>query len=396
MVDISLAERFSYPPVIDEVISDFVSIAENVFGTLNLGVLLVGSVSRGELSWSKENDNICFYSDIEFIIVVDKKTALSMMNFAELVDLLDKKRELGHRFKIDFDVNTWDTIQKVDKKIFIFDSKNTGIDLGKKAVLPVLPIVTRENINFQELNDVLLHRMKSLLLDVPNVLFSDEKLVTDFALSIAKNTLDITTWLFPYEAEHLVSGFENRVEQWGNNRDHLVLFDFFDAADYEFLKECLEIRSAPLIVSDIRLTLGKCIRIYEKAIAYCKKMNHISKQYPLSDKKVSSKLFLEFVYRRRLKEGYLLIKSWRLFTIRNLVTNFFMPRKGRQIEFCYLMMQALSFYLNKQGEDYSDQLNEAKKQLKMIRRIEALELDTFEKTWLNLRSEYIVLNKVFI
>ena len=120
----------------------------------------------------------------------------------------------GVRFKVDYVINTWSGIKKAEKKIFIFDSKNKGIDLGVDSVVSVLPDVTIKNINFIELNDIILHRMKAVITDVREDVFSCGGISPELCMSISKNALDSTTWLFPYEAENLLSGFKERLEVW--------------------------------------------------------------------------------------------------------------------------------------------------------------------------------------
>ena len=140
-----------------------------------------------------------------------KKQLRGLAAFEAEVSRLNASLDLGNRFKIDYVVNSWESVPKLEKRIIIFDSKQCGIEYGSKEVAPLLPEVTRRNINFKELNDVLLHRMKALLNDVPVSIFSNSSGEKEFCMSIAKNALDLTTWLHPYEARSLVSGFENRV-----------------------------------------------------------------------------------------------------------------------------------------------------------------------------------------
>ena len=60
----TLGQKFSYPNEVDEVIRRFVEICIDHFKTDDLGVLLIGSASRGELSWSDDKEGLCIYSDI--------------------------------------------------------------------------------------------------------------------------------------------------------------------------------------------------------------------------------------------------------------------------------------------------------------------------------------------
>lgn len=392
----SVAERYSYPTEIDSVIGRFIACCQQTFGVNKLGILLVGSAARGELSWSNEDKRLRFYSDIEFLVVVEKKTSRQSSDFTDAIERLNTEIDLGERFKIDFVVNTWKGMQKVEKRIFAFDSKNTGIELGSVDVRPFLPDVDRATLNFYELNDVLLHRMKALLTDVPLEIFDGGGNLDDFRLAIAKNALDITTWLYPYEAEKLVSGFENRLDGWDNNDKTLVLSEYFGQEEFGFLRECIAIRRFEREDYDLVDMLRRYIAIYERAIAYCKAMNKIESQRCLTEPAVSKTLFWEYSVRRRLKEAYLLSRNYRVFGARNFFRNILMPRKGRQIDFCYSMLKALSFYLSQRPEQFEMQLEKSKASLSMIRSITDSPERLPVERWLDLREQYTAINKVLI
>ena len=392
---ISVAETFDYPCVIDDVIGDFVDVCHQVFAGDHLGILLVGSCSRGEMSWAMKKSLPNFYSDIEFIVVVEKNDRRRNV-FAEKIAELDEKRDLGDRFKIDYVLNDWSGIARLDKKIFVFDAKSTGIELGDKAVKAIMPDVKKDNLNFSELNDVLLHRMKALVIDVPVDIFVRAEEQDTFCLSIAKNTLDITTWLFPYEADVLVSGFENRLNSWENRRKDLTLSLYFGDAEFNFFWECLAIRRSRLSDLNVISLLKKCLSVYAKAIAYCKAMNNIPQCEKLSKISVSKNLFLEFSLRRRLKEAFLLLINAGIFDCRSLFVNIFTPRKGRQIEFCYSMIEALYLLLMKKNSQYDAMINQSQAKLESLIPLDkTIDLSGAEQ-WLSLRERYRLINRIVI
>ena len=168
--------KYSYPPIIYKVINEFLDICLSSFCNENLGVLLVGSTSRGEFCWLGDIDNPSLYSDIEFIVVVNDNEKKYEKMFRKKIDYMNENLDYGDKFKIDYVLNTWTGIKKVDKKIFIFDSRNAGVDLGKKPILCELPEVNILNINFKELNDVCLHRMRAVIHDTPEDIFCSKKL----------------------------------------------------------------------------------------------------------------------------------------------------------------------------------------------------------------------------
>ena len=391
-----IAELYAYPANIDGVIDHFVASCQQAFGKDKLGILLVGSTSRGELSWSRKNDRLRFYSDIEFVVVVEKKIPYQQARFASLIEQYNKALDLGDRFKVDFVVNTWKGMCKVEKRIFAFDSKNTGIELGSVDVRPFLPDVSKATLNFHELNDVLLHRMKALLIDVPRGIFNKVGDLDDFRLSIAKNTLDITTWLYPYEADVLVSGFEARLNSWDNKKNALVLSEYFGDEEFGFLRDCLALRMSKINDYDISDMLRNYISIYDRAITYCKVMNGIDPSRDITELSVSRDLFWEYSSRRRLKEAYLMLRNYRLFSLKNLIWNVFLPRKGRQVDFCYSMLKSLSFNLRKKPEQFEAELEKSKIKLKVICSVKDDSICASSDSWFDIREQYKAINTVLI
>lgn len=387
---------YNYPIEINSIINEFVSIVEDLFTADKVGILLIGSAARGELCWSKLDNQTRVFSDIEFMVALNSITRRQRKILNDAVNKLGMKYSLGSRFHLDYVVIKWSLLSRLDKRLIIFDSKNTGIDLTSHCVKDLLPEVTRSNINFNELNDVLLHRMKSILTDVPKEIFFDKGIGNDFILSIAKNALDITTWLFPYESRDLVSGFGNRLRIWGERRHSLVLSQFFEDRDYHFLEECLSIRKFPLSKYNEAHLLKQFVEIYEKSIAYCKKMNGLEANESLGRHPVSKELFYEYKIGRRIIEALKLIKAYRLFGASNLVRNIFLPRKGRQIEFCFEMIKSLSAHLEGDNEQSVDCLMNARMKLFDMRKIEFTENGDFVRQWQDLRNNYISLNNIFI
>lgn len=393
-----MVKEYDYPDVVLKVLSEFISTVTDVLNGKKLGILLVGSTSRGELCWANIEGKLVLYSDIEFMLVVDHINKTCERELSRRINELSSSYDLGERFHLDYVVNKWSNLESMQKKIFIFDCKNVGIDLGENTIKSKLPVVNKENLDFKELNDVLLHRMKSLLNDVPEEIFEDEYDFRTFSLSLAKNTLDITTWLFPYESDYLVSGFENRIEVWSKRKEHILLSKYLDESDFSFLDECIDIRKNPekLINNTIEL-LGRYIRIYTHSIAYCKRMNGISSDSDISEDRVSRVLFLEYKIRRRLKEAQTIMLNFKMFSMKNIFTNIFHPRKGKQVKFCFDMLMSLHLFMTSDNENDIDKNSiKLKNNLREMMIIGNKPNIEYKLNWLNLKSLYTDLNKVFI
>jgi len=391
-----LSKQYKYPAVIDAMIASFVEICERNFVNQKLGILLVGSTARGELVWTEIANLPYIFSDMEFLVVAEDVSRNTIHRFSAEILALQNGRSLGNRFKLDFSVLHWRKLPTLEKRIFIFDCKNSGIELGSAPVRCELPKVTKQNLNFQELNDTLLHRMKAVVNDIPMQFDSDGVETAEFKQSIAKNTLDVTTWLFPYESEHLTSGFKDRMRVWRSRWREMKLSDYLSNAEFEFLEECLEARSSGKSSKSTAFLLRNFLSVYERAIRYCKKMNGLESSVEISSSQASQTLFWEYNPRRRVMEAYKLTTHFEALGTRLLLRNIFCTRKGAQIEFCITLLEALLSILEGRDHQSRIQIRQSHSRLSNFLRVDIDEGASPLHQWYELREQYQKYNKLVI
>jgi len=384
--------RYGYPSEIIDLINQFSNIAYEQFSGSFPGILLVGSTARGELSWIKGSNGLKLFSDIEFLIAVTKLNKQKQQQFHELVARLESTCSYGNLFHIDFTVIPWKNLARLDKKLFIFESKQCGIDIGTRSVSEKLPIVTRQNINWKELNEVLLHRMNSMLLAMPGSFIesgSTKDEIKEYLLNVAKNALDITTWLHPYESDRLVAGFTGRIADL-KLRDvrQLKLGRYFTEDDIGFLDKCLAIRVDPSTEVDTNDTLDSVLALYGKGILYCKEMNCIESDASISGYFASIKLFDEYRFRQKVSSLITLLRMWRKLNLFYITKAAVGARKGIMTLFCYYMLSAANEYLKGSGMCW-DYLKIAANELSRLCDCSNYSGDDFAVAWGQLRDIYI-------
>jgi hypothetical protein len=385
---------YRYPAELIDIIEGFSNLAKAVFSQRKLGVLLVGSASRGEFCWSNEGE-LKFYSDIEFIVAAAHASRQEISRFDEGVAALQNRKYYGERFKIDYCVQSWSQVENQERKIFIFDAKSRGIDLADSPIAPELPLVTRQNIDQRELNEVLLHRVKSLVTEAPQGFFDDNIAsgqLVDLNLSIAKNSLDVTTWLHPYESKELTSGFAQRLQDWRLNFRQRRISEFLTDADLDFLNQCLEMRTHPERPGSPRENMRQCLALMSNAIAYCKAMNGMSHRDDHIRQAESMRLFREYMPRRRAMEIVNLLRHYRHFGAVPACRAALLPRKGRQINFgLHLLRAAIA-----DGERATDELAAAEAELANLRKVEKVSNEASAAKWQRLKDLYLAINPVYI
>lgn len=384
-------KSFGYPDEFNEVVSRFAICVNTLFCKYSPGVLLIGSTARGELSWAKKHDKIYLFSDVEFLIAISEKNKFLEKEFDRKVKRLELECNFGDLFHIDYTVIRRTKIPNLETKFFIFESKQLGIEFGIFPIRDLLPEVNRSNINWKELNEVLLHRLSAILHAIPKSYLNasmTENEKTTLALCLAKNTLDITTWLFPYEENELRAGFSQRLSVWTEkNYTNKKLFDYLHGEDIEYLNFCLKLRKSPFILADPFLMLEKTLLIYSHAISYCKAINNLNNNASLADLKLSYMLFDEYKFRQRAFQFIAMLKQISKFGFKKVLINTVNVKKGKSVIISHNLLLALNGYMKKDAT-CGMYLEDAKCIVSKLINVKKSRKSEFIDTWLKVRSDF--------
>lgn len=177
-----------------------------------LSVLLLGSMSRGEASWYKDENNYDqLISDIEFFTIYPEGFArfqeweTDFRNTAKRI-FKDQSSSLIH---VDNSFVSIKKIKHLEKKLLLFDAIKMGKTVVGKDYKHLLPPTDINNINFIDLREILIHRLVSVMYYGTPLKQSGN--LTEYRYSLAKNSLDLMTVLLS-ENGILISGFKNRLE----------------------------------------------------------------------------------------------------------------------------------------------------------------------------------------
>ena len=381
-------ECFMYPRIVREVISQFINIVEEILAELDPGILLVGSAARGELSWVKIQSRVELFSDLEFLVAVTNRNTKVEGDFKCRICNIEKDCRLGELFHINYTIIPWEKLPKIDNKFFVFESKQCGLNFSRRNVSSELPNVDKSNLNWKELNEVLLHRMDSMLYAIPCDFLKTRKVSTyGVVLNVAKNTLDVTTWLHPYEGKELTAGFGPRVTDWEHRMSDLKLREYISREDINFLRTCLSIREKPGNQVDPVFMLKRSLTLFQNAIVYCKVMNAIDNANSIGNVMPSIRLFDEYRIRRRIREGLSLLRHARDMGVKKTIKNILGVRKGIQANFSFHMLLAACHFV-RQDQLFLSSLKAAEAELKRLMPHGNLSGKDFITHWCNLRSSY--------
>lgn len=181
-----------------------------------IAALLMGSCSRGEetyfLNKSGEKELL---SDYEMLIIVKDNYSNDESNrkLQALADEL-KSHSTSPCFELEWSYKTVREMKKLDKRFIFFEAKASSyVICGDNDVMNLFPNINIKNLNYCELNTVLIHRLYHVVRDY---LIPDEHYQKYL---IARNTLDIPTAILPLLGV-LQSSYKNR-----NNVFKKYIFD---------------------------------------------------------------------------------------------------------------------------------------------------------------------------
>ena len=177
-----------------------------------LSVLLLGSMSRGEASWYKDENNYDqLISDIEFFTIYPEGFArfqeweTDFRNTAKRI-FKDQSSSLIH---VDNSYVSINGIKHLERKLLLFDAIKMGKTVVGMDYKHLLPNTDINNINYIDLREVLIHRLVSVMYYGTPLKQSGN--LIEYRYSLAKNSLDLMTVLL-LENGILISGFKNRLE----------------------------------------------------------------------------------------------------------------------------------------------------------------------------------------
>ena len=177
-----------------------------------ISMLLLGSMSRGEASWKNIDGIDTIVSDIEVMTLLPQDFT-KIDRLYEVFEESKKKCFVDQNsslFHIDYCVckNNYD-LSRMEKKLLTYDAYVFAYTVVGNDYKQTLPKVTYFNINMQDIWEVLVHRIFSVLYWGRPL--KKEGKEEEYRYNLAKNSLDLMIVLLVNHGR-LVSGFANRLE----------------------------------------------------------------------------------------------------------------------------------------------------------------------------------------
>ncbi len=261
--------------------------------------LLMGSCSRGEETYFvNTNGETELLSDYEILIIVSDNSDLEkcdskMQSLAR--ELL--KQSSSPCFSLDWSYKTKAELKRLDNRFIFFETKEAAnVIYGNRNILQSFPEITGDNLNYSELNTIIIHRLYHVLRDFK---LKDDKYRKYL---IARNTLDIPSASLPLMGI-LVGSYTHRNKVFAQ----LAREDDFPSELKRRLSDYLEMKkdyNSILYDSyDLDIMIKNFIKDFKCLYSYqCRNQKGIAFTR-------STRMLLSAIYRRSLS-GYKTWKSW--------------------------------------------------------------------------------------
>ena len=393
--DLTFVEEFNYPALVKE---HFEEILSHINDLKVESVILTGSTSRGELSYRATGERFIIYSDYEFLIVSKGKVdPADRDRLAKACQNLEENFSDSPLFHIDFSYIDRRSLRSSPHHLKHYETKENGITIYGRNLLHLMPNTTLKNLDFKDLNEILIWRLWAILLYLPNEFVRCGRVNSAkesmYKYILCRNLLDLTTWILPLKGV-LLPSFRQRNTYLNSNFSELQDNQVISKRFLNLMNECM-IGKFELKFSRSLVDLYKtAIEYFLRAKEYLLNVHYVSKDEGagrrLAVETSSGKLFHDYHYRRKGYETLFFLKNFRDIGIKQGVRWVLTAKYGLMLEFLCNINMALVSSLSEDKEQKLCYLDRACSILKRLSayNIFGAETKEFSESWLVLRRGF--------
>lgn len=393
---LGFVDKYNYPPQVKEQFEEIMSFIDS---SRVKSVLLTGSTSRGELSYLTTNNRIELYSDYEFLIISNSGVDPSdLLRLVEAYGELEKKYSSNPLFHIDFSYIDIKSLRRTPLQLKHYETKENGITIYGENLKHLLPDITLKNLDFKDLNEVLIWRLWAMLLYMPKNLLAGKDMVGEeediYKYVLYRNLLDLTTWGLPSKGV-LLPSFKERISHLNTSFSNLQDEFFMDKGFLYLMNESMTGKFKLEFHRNLFNLYTTAIHYFVKAKEYLLIQNGVtwdnSEDGDIILAKKSSKFFHDYHYRRKGYEAQFFLRHYNDLGIKKGLQWIFAGKYGLMLNFLCSIHLALVCRLN-DNSDAGYHLDRADSILQRLstRKIHRIRLNEFEKSWLALRNGFAI------
>ena len=257
-IDLAFCEEYNYPIAIGRALTSVVSTVLTTIPATQ-SIILTGSTCRGELSYVQIDSELRLLSDFELIAVVPtsqslRRASLPDQQNSHLSSLFDN----SPLFHVDLSIVTLSQLRHFFPVIFTYETRENGRVLWEKNLVSKLPEVHCSNLDIENVNELVLVRLLSLLLCTPRRVVlgtasTYEQLI--FQYIQYRNILDVLTIMLPNEGV-LLSDYRSKVDYVSQHYEDLSAKEFFGSDFSKLMGRCLHGKLHPEFNQDVQDTIN--------------------------------------------------------------------------------------------------------------------------------------------
>jgi hypothetical protein len=380
-----------YPREIKKILFDLFESILSVIDVKNVvSILLIGSTARDELSYLHGENGFDIYSDFEFVVIVKRMmTRDSKKKLDSILDQLIKKWSIkSPLFHIDYGISTYTKFVHTPPILWAFEAKYLGVVVFGKDVRADLIDVNIENLDYGNLNELIIVRLWNMLIQVKNTfLYSTQSDYEEFILKFfyARNILDVLTIYLPNKG-FLIGGYKKRTDHFSKKCT--------DEKWHEFVKKINKVTDFKLLLKDSLPLLDLQKQFLNGFITLVEDIAGLKGSIIKSNEQVrrlqKNQIFKEKIV-RRLRRKYIEFKLYRGYYKYSLNSMKLFTRDNLRIN---LLMLLLFMHLSIQIDiDRSEKIKYFEKAVSYAAKLKLAFVykttSRFEDNWINLRNSLL-------
>ena len=387
-----LQQQFNYPDIVTEHLSGII----NAIKPFTCSLLLTGSTARGELTCINIDGITRVMSDYEFVLVPVNPFEKNKMQILDAIKELEitylKNHPLCH---IDISFMNNEGIKSLPKTLQTHENRINGISMLGEDLRNHMPVVNLNNLDYKELNEIILWRLLALLLHAPYSLKvenpSDQIINYSYRYLIYRNVLDLTTWILPRNGI-LLPSFSERILYLKKCSSKLSFVKKYPDKFLSFLYEAMEVKNGALPERKIEDLHSEALTFFEVAIGEMFDESVFSINTSLVDvvSRGNNKTFRDWNWKRKAWELMLALNGYPSgLNLWKRIVWITQPKYGRIIGAMLEMHRALNNQFI--GQPAGQHTSKSKKLIEdLAGTITTIESQQKETEWLTLREALVV------
>lgn len=307
-----LQQGFGYPDIVAEHLTEILATVESHISAL----MLTGSTARGELTCMAIEGSIRVMGDYEFLLVplapAAENSARIRASLAHLEEAWMKDHPLCH---IDVTILARRQLSRLPATLQTYENRINGIPLVGEDIRPAMRPVSLSNLDFKELNEILLWRLMALMLYAPKALVEGVSLnqIEDltYRYLIYRNVLDLSTWMLPRQGI-LLPSFTQRVEFLQERSHALPWLKHYPTNFVAFLREAMEVKRGQIPVRPLADLHRQALEFFSIGLETLLDEAGVPPTGDLTHRltKGSSRCFRDWAWRRKARESILALQGY--------------------------------------------------------------------------------------